>query len=557
MARNIAFDLANDFTGGLNLRADQFQLAPNESPEIINMEIDPRGGAFTRAGWQMLNTTAIGAAVWNPKTLFNYKHSTAPTIMFSTGKSGATNGEVYKSTGGNFTRLNISVANINVTNTDGASFTQWENDLYFVTGSGTAQAYKWTSGNTYATVLAVSGPTWQAYELPVGGYFPRANICLTHANKMFVANTYENGVAQPNRLRWSHEGSPENWYDDDYIDITAGGEGIRGIHIIDGQLLIFKPKATYLLMGYDADNFQLVELSTIVGIDYPQQACAGDGGVYFFDYPKGLFFYDRNGIQNIFLRLNPIIAENKVNDAYLDLITCSFINDRLWLSMPYQTDDLASLPTTATVNFVFDQSIGKFGAYTMFRSSDSLGLVNGCDWRSSNDAAYHLMCRPDDAFVMFVDDFAYTQDEEYISSTIVDKSFANKYVTSWFYDDRYVQDKTFVGPNFVMKEVDLDTNVQVEVYYNFNNKLKTRTQTIALRPRLSGGTYSTDGSGGVYGTAVYGENTEGASVYKARRLGRAKSIQLHFVGKPTALYTGEKWGINSIAYKYKRRNIKG
>ena len=39
-----------DFTGGLNFRADQFQLKANESPSMLNVEIDPRGGVFSRAG---------------------------------------------------------------------------------------------------------------------------------------------------------------------------------------------------------------------------------------------------------------------------------------------------------------------------------------------------------------------------------------------------------------------------------------------------------------------------------------------------------------------------
>ena len=107
---------------------------------------------------------------------------------------------------------------------------------------------------------------------------PRAELNITHANKLFVANTYEDGTAYPNRVRWSHENRPEDWYQQDFIDIMAGGEGIRGLQVIDGQLLIFKSKAVYLLMGYDADSFQLVELSTTTGIDYPQQAAAGAGG---------------------------------------------------------------------------------------------------------------------------------------------------------------------------------------------------------------------------------------------------------------------------------------
>ena len=34
-----------DFTGGVNLRPETFQLLDNELPELFNMEVDPRGGS--------------------------------------------------------------------------------------------------------------------------------------------------------------------------------------------------------------------------------------------------------------------------------------------------------------------------------------------------------------------------------------------------------------------------------------------------------------------------------------------------------------------------------
>lgn len=36
----ILLERYDDFTGGLNLRADQFLLARNESPDMLNVEID-------------------------------------------------------------------------------------------------------------------------------------------------------------------------------------------------------------------------------------------------------------------------------------------------------------------------------------------------------------------------------------------------------------------------------------------------------------------------------------------------------------------------------------
>lgn len=564
----VLFNQKNDFTGGLNYRADQFQLAANESPDILNMEIDPRGGVFTRAGWRFVNQIPFviqSGAPWNPKAIFNYTSGAdGPLVMVGTGwqiappASTVYEGTVFYSTGGNFTEVPSASGEIKVYQENGPSFAQWEDKLYIALGNGPSNktAARWdgeTSNN--AVFLSQSGPTWQKYELPVGGFFPTAQLITTHANKMFVADTWENGTHYPNRLRWSHENSPENWFEDDYIDINVGGDGIRGLAIVDGQLVIFKPKAMYLLMGYDADNFQLVELSTTLGIDYPWQCVAGDGGVYFFDYPKGLFFYNRNGIQDIFTKLRPILINGQVNKSALDKISVAYINQRCWLALPYDGTDAP--PTYAAVNFIFDQTIGEFGSYTLFQSADGYGMWGGIDWRDASDTVYHLAIRKNSNFVVYVDDYDNNEDDVWNVSTAAINltEFASTYRTSWFDDDRYVQQKTFVAPEFVMKEVEAATQIKINIYYNFDSTTVARSQTIALNPITTGGIYGTS----VYGTGVYGISTVGASIFVGNAIGKANSVQLEFVG-PTDANTntpGREWGINSISYKYKRRNIKG
>ena len=565
----ILFDQVLDFTGGVNYRADQFQLKKNETPGILNLEVDPRGGLFTRAGYQKKHSTAIVTAntTWLPKSLFNYKAAGAPTIMLSTGYEpvAPTNGKVFQSSGSNFTAINTSAATpLQVKSENGASFTQWQDTLYIARGVDGAIPYYYEEGDTYATALVASGPTWQPYQAPTGGYMPRAELNITHANKLFVANTYEDGTAYPNRVRWSHENRPEDWYQQDFIDIMAGGEGIRGLQVIDGQLLIFKSKAVYLLMGYDADSFQLVELSTTTGIDYPQQAAAGAGGVFFFDYPQGLFFYNRNGIQNLFDRLKPIIETNRINPSLLNYITCSYINDRLWLSMPFDINDTGSNPNYVNCNFVFDPTIGQQGAFTLFQSATinndtdatipGWGMVSGCEWRDSNDDAWHLMISADPAFpfVMYVDDYSEVNDDIAAGTNFGD--FATQYITSWFYDDRYVQNKTFVRTLYVVKEVEQNTEIRVNVYHDFNSEDQIASDTLVLNPVSTGGLYGV----GLFGTAVYGTNQLRAGLAVGGRLKTAKAVQLEFVG-PTAALTaqpGRVWGINSIAFKYKRRNIR-
>lgn len=583
MAR-ILFSQVADFTGGLNFRADQFQLLPNESPDMLNVEIDPRGGVFSRAGWKTKHDTAIVSAgsPWLPKGLFNYNHSTSPMIMLTTGAvddATPNDGRVFWSDGGNFTKIQAVISAVTqdlpVYSLNGASMTCWGNELYMALGSSSPNNYKWEAGDATATKLNASGPTWQPYNAPVGGYSPRAELTIAHANKLFVANTYENGVAYPNRLRWSHENRPEDWFEDDYIDVIAGGEGIRGIYQIDGQLLIFKPKAIYLLMGYDIDSFQLVEITTNLGIDYPQQAVATRESVYFFDFPNGLYRYSRNGIQDLFERIRPILAKNEVNSSALSDITCTWINQRLWLSMPYGPIEEGTPPDYPSVNFIYDPTIGRAGAYTMFQGApvmsddatpvqiDGYGLVSGCEWRDDQDNPYYLMINPDPNFpyVYYVDDFSFDTDDVLVGATpSATGEFKSRYRTSWFDDNRYVQKKSFVRPYFVFKEVEDDTIVKLNVYKNFDESKVARTRNINLKGTAVGGKYNINNWDAVNST--YAEQGEGSAIKRKgiSPLGRGFSVQLEFVG-PNELTSdtapGRAWGVSSVAYKFKRRKIRG
>ena len=93
--------------------------------------------------------------------------------------------------------------------------------LYMTTGTAGSGGYSWVTTDTYATALTASGTApnaWQATADASAHKMPTAEHIIVHANKMFVANTTEDGVAYPNRVRWSLESIPDNWNEDDYID---------------------------------------------------------------------------------------------------------------------------------------------------------------------------------------------------------------------------------------------------------------------------------------------------------------------------------------------------
>jgi len=95
--REFKLEVLEAFTGGLNLRSDQFNLAENESPDLLNVLVDPRGGIRMRDGVDRLNTTALSADI---KGIWGFHTDTGTSqVMVNYGT------DVAYATTGNFTAL--------------------------------------------------------------------------------------------------------------------------------------------------------------------------------------------------------------------------------------------------------------------------------------------------------------------------------------------------------------------------------------------------------------------------------------------------------------------
>lgn len=531
----------SDFTGGLNFRADQFQLSSFESPDMLNVEIDPRGGVFSRGGMHRLNTTEI-TGTWEPHRLYNFQGST-PAIMLSNAT------KVLKSTGGNFTVLQWDNAgtptDITSSGDSGACMAQWGTRMFIATGSTAgAGGFEWSVGDTYATRLTASGDspnTWQNNPDPAVHKLPSAEHLIVHANKMFAAHTHEVATDYPNRLRWSIENVPDNWDQDDYIDIEGGGTGITGLAVVGGQLVIFKPNAIYLLFGYATANFQVVELTTRVGVLSHDQVAQTEEGVYFYSHNNGLYYYNGSSLQFLFDNLKPALDLGYINPSVHEKLSVSYVGRRIWISAPFSRESSVTEPT---VNFVFDPSI-RNGVFTQFSTADGFGLVGGTDWTDSNDNDYRLMCHPTEGWVLKVDLYAEEQDD--IDGTPA--SFSSYYKTRWFDGGTYMQKKMFRRPDFVIKEASSNQAITVKVYHDFEEGAGNEAKIFDI-------VQTVPATGLVWGTGLWGENwSRGAAssaVRAGRNLGLARSIQLEFIGPPS-----QSWGVNSIGYKYQARRVKG
>jgi len=534
---NLSTRRYDDFTGGLNLRADQFQLAQNESPDLLNVEIDPRGGVFSRGGMHRLNTTAVGGT-WNPQSLYSFYGDSSRLML-------ANDTKVLHSSGANFTELQYSAGNAVVSvSSHGADMYAWGNTLYITTGAATGKVgYKWTTGSAFATALSASGPTWQAYNNPNGTHMPPAEHVITHANKLFVADTYEDGVRYQNRLRWSHEGLPENWLEDDYLEFNGGGLGIRALAIVAGQLVIFKPNGIYLLIGNSSDNFQVVELSTNLGTNTRHSVAQSESGVYFYSNPEGVFFYDGTKIVDIFQPLRPLVDERRLSTASTEPYSVSYAGRRVWVALPFDDTNTATQPTR---NYVFDASIGSGGAYTQFATHDGYGVVAGTDFTDDNGENYRVFCHPVQARVVKVDLYEEAQDN--ITGTAA--SFSSYYRTGWVDGGSYARKKVFRRPDIVFKQVDTQRIVNVKIFHNYEEASGSERKQfdVTLSGTATGGYWGTD----LWGTGLWGTESEGVQVISGRQLGLARSVCLLFTGPSNG-----NWGIDSITYKFNNRKVSG
>lgn len=526
----------DDFTGGLNLRADQFQLAPNESPKMLNVEIDPRGGVFSRGAMRNINSSPI-TANWEPEVVTQFSGAVNNYIMLGTGKVGATDGSVFYSTGTNFTDLAVAVSAPH-----GPAFAPWGATLYISTGYDTVPQ-KWDG--TTKTALTASGSTggsaWQAsYSTPVGGYMPKAKCAVTHAGKIFVANTKEDGVEHPNRIRWSHPNSPENWAEQDRIDINDGGSEIRAIVVYGGHLVVFKSEGVFAVFGYDSDTFQVVEVSRSVGIPAPHAVVSTERGVYFFSYPNGLMLYNGERVIDLFEPVRPAIINNYINSTAIDEIYVNYINRRVWVSVPYSE---TTIETTPSIVFVYDPSVSERGAWLMFSTADGRGVSGGCTFVQKDGTTKHVAAHPTTASVLQVDMYYTAYDS---ISGVQNLAFTSRYRTRWMDAGSYSQKKMFRRPDVVVKQADVSSSLNVDVYSDYEESVKTKAYSVSVPVVGSAMIWGTS----VWGTATWGGANVGAQIINGRSIGLAKSIQVEF-----SATAGVKWGINSFTLKYNPRKV--
>jgi len=557
-----------DFSGGLNTRASPFQLGENETPESLNVSVDRLGGIYSRRGWDLWSSNDLwpDPSTWDPRRAYMHSLADGTDITYV-----AANGTIFGSSG---TRDLLDLAVPCSAHTHLADFASIGDTVYIACGRE-LQGYKREGVIPPVTLTAAAAGQWNDdYTNPVFGVMPKAELVEAHAGYLFVANTEEDGVDQPNRIRWSHPTSAEDWSQTDFIDIASEGDRITALMSFQDHLLVFKSDGVWAIYGYDADSWQVIKKSSTSGAPGPQAVTRSEVAVFYFTASDmgAVFAYSGEMPQEI----SPKLRRSLGRITNTDLVWVGWLRRKLWVTVPW---DYSGPQDDSTGAFVYDPEVGDSGCW-MFYTSNAGGigpLVGG----SNIDTAVRPMAvlrNTDIPRIVLLD-----SNEEEAVDTVTDVSvlgyttsatehweigmlltsdgkaiiasgmpgklpFRTIYRTPWLTAGWPTRKKSFRRPDFVCRRTGMTHALQIQSFRDYEEANARRQHRMQVDGQGTAVWSEFDwGDGTQWGAGV----TAGNKIVRGGSLGLCKALQVRLTG----LTPGAHWGIDAIVLKLVMRRF--
>jgi uncharacterized protein YcfL len=522
-------EMLQDFSGGLNFRSDQFNLAPSESPDMLNVDVDPRGGVKMRLGVEKRNGTALSSNVTG-LAQFTPDGGTARVIC----SYGTT---VAESATADFTTL----AGVSVTDGERMYGQTTNSKFYGVSGTSSSFVYDGSTASNLASNVNGSA-----------GNYPIANYTCHWNNYAWTASSTEGGTAYKNRVRWSKIDDPESWQENDFVDVNVGerGDELSGLVPYADRLLIFKTNSVHALYGFSTESFQLVTLTQDTGSVTMSSPVSTPYGVFFWYDRQGIWVYDGERFAWIFEKLQPAIDDGRL--LFNNPPQLAWFNNRLYVSVDWSE---AGVNTRRVL--IFDPTLGGGGAWTITNIDADVMLTY-----APPDGEQDLLagCSANTGRVIHLEQNL--QSDFYgATTTHIDSS----YTTSWLVGRNPIVQKRWGKPRIVVSS-DATVALNAKLYTNYNSAEWKKSMAFGVQGDISaGGTWALS-SGPTGGTGVWGEdeddftstwasepNTDITNIERLPTLGTAKAIKMKIDG-PTDV--DEAWEVNAMAFTYLPRRLR-
>lgn len=532
MPRRVQLLNLTDFSGGLNLRADSFQLADNESPDLLNVDIDPRGGFRNRRVARPFVAQSLGGAV---KSLWQYANSGGlRQVMAQVGNN------VKHSTGGSW---RTAFTQTSVLPSRAATF---RDRCYVVNGED--QAVRWDGSEAVRLGTKwnddVLSPTDTTVKV---GNMPLARFVAVHSGLLWVAGTTESGNYYPNRVRFSHPNRPEDWREDDYFDVDSGKDGdyITALVPYRDKLIVFKRNSIHEIHGYAPENFQVFPVDRHIGAISSNAVVETDIGLAFFSWPEGVFVFNGSEIRWLFDRVEPAISDGTIPDAYASGVSLGWASRKLWVNVPWQDS------THNTRSFVYDPTLGKHGAWTVY----DLPLGPMLTWEPAGGDALLLAAVAGGQHVVKLEQDGAADDlgsgPEHVAAHLT---------TRWHDISQPGQIKRWRRPEFIVQGGATAT-LNVKVFKDYDTSNASRQFTIDVTaapdpdPTLPTSLVWNSGNWNVktWDGNIAGEGSEGGNkIVRGTPFSNARAVQLRIEGPSTNV----PWGVDAVIAKFIPRKVR-
>ena len=538
MSAGYSLTTLDNFRGGLNYRTDAFDLELNESPDLLNVSVDPRGGISLREGVTTYNQNEEASDIQGIWSL--YKDDGTNKVLVNYGTA------IAAHDGTDFADLSGPTAR-----TDGSRVygTTMNNRAYGVSFDKPSFYYDGSTAADLGTTL--DGTT---------GNFPQAKYVAHWNNFAWVGYTKESSVNYPTRIRFSNANLAEQWDDLDFIDIGKGegGDYITGVLGHNDRLMIFKTNSTYALFGFDGDTFQLITISESIGMTAESTAVSTPYGVFFWNDRQGVYLYDGNNMVWLFEKLKPAIDDGRITFANPPQL--GWANNKLYLSVDYYDGDTN---TTSRRMFVYDPTIGAWVLWDV----DAAALHT--HHPPDGEPVLYGACVANTGRVVSIDAGGTSADRyTYTSGAYVSTNIASHFQTAWIKTRNPIVKKRW-GQIRLVTSAEQTGTLRVDVFHDYDTSTTAKRMAdselaydVPITGRQSSAsTWDTatyqlaPGESGTAGNGIWasGANAQITDIKKIGSGGTASSLCIRITG-PTQ--QNAAWEVNGASFPYKSRRMR-
>lgn len=516
-----------DFRGGLNLSDDLFKLGENESPDMLNMDVDARGGLSLRGG-MVARSEQLDIENYSGSGVGRFLTADGETaeVVFAMGRDLSSFGAVGLSAQSVDGLVNVVVGPaVDLVNPQGdtdVAFVQFNDVVYQISQRFNLATFVLDvpSGVVARTISAFGGLPWGT-----GGFVPRGTTGAVFDNRLWVGNTEEDGDRFRNRIRFS-EDSEARFEEDNFIDIDVGEDGDRiTALVVHGEILIvFKQRSMYAVIPVDDEFlYQVVPISSSVGVRSNEAATSTPFGLMFWDGRAGLHVWSENEPTPVSDRIVQAIHERRI--PYDGDVAVSWVKDRIWCSVEFDSRREV---------FLFDPELG---AWMRYAPGVERGFqVGDTFWAYSRNLRRWLEI-----------DIRSSLDD--LNFDTLPESIPSYWVSPWIDGGNHVLPKRFRRPRFVLAASFNGGVLDVEVRGDLDPRNNVRRFDVMLPQRVG------DTAWGVLewnedDWGAFGE--EYADCLQGPAVGNFKSVQFRINGPTTVA----RWRLDALSVGYLNRTLR-